>query len=370
VAANPVTPKRAKQPVSARDQFRARTNYTETKMENGGQVPRRYTGYAPIPFAAIAEIPRLSSGAACQQLLYVILALSVGRTVKDSAAPYHECTEPVKIADLVNLCCCEERQLQRELLGLAQRGVIRCERSGKGEYILTPLFRTWGALQDYKPGPTPEPAPDDDEPEQEDEAAKSPTVVKLTDKPVPVRAGGASRKIKVETGVSEIWCKSNVDIHFEAVIQSGCLLVNFIGPQFKAQTGNGLLKSKGLPDFPRHPRRVEHPRAAEVCGLFDPFLVKNRRRTLSGDGVCLEAACEAIADVPNDFLVKYVIDRAARPISGPRAALAICRDAAHDYQISKNPPPEKKKPGTLTQEDIDALIAAERAAAAAKRRRA
>ena len=291
MASSPAVPRSSKASVSARDRFCARTNY----------APKRYTGYAPIPFAAIADIPRLSSGAACQQLLYVILALSVGRTVKDAAAPFHDSTEPVKIADLVNLCACEERQLQRELLGLVQRGVIRLEKSGKGEYILTPLFRIWGNLQTYKPGPTPEPEPDDDEGDEPDEAAKQATVVKLTEKPVPVRAGGASRKIKVETGISEIWCKSNLDIHFEAVIQSGCLLVNFIGPQVKAQPGNGLLNQKEIQTGTRHARRVAHPRAAEVEKLFDPLLLTPKGgRSLSGDAICFQQACEALGDVDHD----------------------------------------------------------------------
>ena len=354
----PKSSKSSKAPVSARDRFRARTNY------NGA----RFKGFAPIPFAAIAEIPRLSSGAACQQLLYVILALSLGRTVMDAESPYHESTEPTKISDLVNLCACEDRQLQRELLGLVQRRVIRCEKSGKGSYILTPLFRTWGALQDYKPGPTAEPEPDEDEGQEPDEAAKAPTVVKLTDKPVPVRAGGASRKIKVDTGISEIWCKSNLDIHFEAVIQSGCLLVNFIGPQFKAQTGNGLLNQKGIQTGSRHARRVEHPRAAEVEAIFDPLLLHGPgARSLSGDEVCFQQACEIIASVPKDYLLQYVMVRAKREISSPKAAVAICKDAARDWLKSKNLPPAKRDPRNLTREDIDALIAQERAA---KRKRA
>ena len=300
-----------------------------------------------------------------------MLALSVGRTVKDAAAPFQESTEPVKIADLVNLCACEERQLQRELLGLVQRGVIRCEKSGKGEYILTPLFRIWGQLQTYKPGPTPEPGPDEDESGSEDEAAKQGTLVKLTEKPVPVRAGGASRKIKVETGISEIWCKSNVDIHFEAVIQSGCLLVNFIGPQFQAGAGNGSLNQKEIQTGTRHARRVEHPRAAEVERLFDPLLLAVRGgRSLSGDAACFREACEALGDTDHDFFVHYVQVRAKRDISTPKAAVAICRDVARDWEKSKNLPTPKRDPRNLTREDIDALIAADEARALAKRRRA
>ena len=357
----PKSSKSSKAPVSARDRFRARTNY------NGA----RFKGFAPIPFAAIAEIPRLSSGAACQQLLYVILALSLGRTVMDAESPYHESTEPTKISDLVNLCACEDRQLQRELLGLVQRRVIRCEKSGKGSYILTPLFRTWGALQDYKPGPTAEPEPDEDEGQEPDEAAKSPTCVKLTDKPVPVRAGGASRKIKVDTGISEIWCKSNLDIHFEAVIQSGCLLVNFIGPQFKAQAGNGLLNQKGIQTGSRHARRVEHPRAAEVAGLFDSFLLKSCQKSLSADESAWQAACEAIADVPNTFLVKSVVDRAARPISSPRAAVAICREIAANWQKVKNLPAVQQvpKPPSKEQQRAAQLVGSLKTYNEMKRRR-
>jgi hypothetical protein len=361
MASSPALPKSSKQ-ISARDRFRGRTNY----------APKRYTGYAPIPFAAIAEIPRLSSGAACQQLLYVILALSVGRTVKDAVAPFQESTEPTKISDLVNLCACEERQLQRELLGLVQRGVIQLQKAGKGEYILTPLFRIWGSLQDYKPGPTPEPEPDEDEGNEPDEAAKQATVVKLTEKPVPVRAGGASRKIKVDTGISEIWCKSNLDIHFEAVIQSGCLLVNFIGPQSKSQPGNGLLKQKEIQVGTRHTRRVEHPRAAEVERLFDELLMRGSGgrsgRSLSGDVVCFQQACEALGDVDHDYLVKYVVNRAQREISSPKAAVGICRDAARDWLKAKDLPPAKRNPRNVTREDMDAIIAEERAREAKRRR--
>jgi hypothetical protein len=260
----------------------------------------------------------------------------------------------------VNLCACEERQLQRELLGLVQRGVIQCEKTGKGEYILTPLFRLWGSLQDYKPGPTPEPGPEDVETEQPNEAAKQGTVVKLTEKPVAVRAGGASRKIKVETGISEIWCKSNLDIHFEAVIQSGCLLVNFIGPQFKAGVGNGLLNPKEIQTGTRHTRRVEHPRAAEVERLFDELLIRGSGgRSLSGDAVCFQQACEALGDVDHDYLVKYVVERASREIKSPKAAVAICRDVARDWQKAKNLPPAKRNPRNVTQEDMDAMIAEE-----------
>ena len=346
MAAN-LNPKTSKSELSARDRFRRRTNY-ETA---------RYTGWAPIPFAAIAEIPRLSSGAACQQLLYVILALSVGEPIKGNGQPFHESTPEIRLSDLVDLCYCDERTVQRELLALQQRGVIQVQKGGKkGFYILTPLFRTWASLGDYKPGPTIEPPPDDDEDEDEDEpaAAKQNTVTKLTDKPVPVRAGSSSRKIRVDCGISEIWCKSNLDIHFEAVVQSGCLLVNFIGPQFQRNTGNGSLKRNGLPDSPRHARRVEHPRAGELVKLFDDLLTHG---SLDGDPVCLSECCNAVGSIPHDDLIKYVIQRAEREIKSPKAAVCICRDALRDWERAKTRPPQKRDPRNITTEEYDTMIA-------------
>ena len=65
MAAN-LNPKTSKSELSARERFRRRTNY---------ETPR-YTGWAPIPFAAIAEIPRLSSGAAFRGSGYKSLTMA------------------------------------------------------------------------------------------------------------------------------------------------------------------------------------------------------------------------------------------------------------------------------------------------------
>jgi hypothetical protein len=359
VASSPAVPKSSK-PVSALDSLRARTNY----------APKRYSGYAPIPVAALAEIPRLSSGAACTHLLLMIFAHSVGERVKETEA-FQETTGDLTTAQLVEECHCDERTIQREILGLAQRKLITYTQRKKGIWRITLLFRNWASLPDYKPGPTLEPGVEETAAEDQDATAKAQTVTRLTDKPISVRAGGASRKLKIPVGVSDIWCKSNLDIHFEAVIQGGSLLVNFIGPQFKAQAGNGLLKQQGIQDNNRHTRRVEHPRAAEVERLFDPLMLGIRGgRSLSGDAICFQQACEALGDVDHDYLVHYVNVRAKRDISSPKAAVGICRDVARDWQKSKNLPPAKRAPKNLTREDIDALIAKEEADAAQKRRRA
>lgn len=338
-------------------------------MKRTNYDAHRLTGWAPIPFAALCEVPRISSGAACSHLLYMILSLCLGRSVKPNE-PYCEVTQSTHVLVLAHLCYCDERTVQRELLALAQRKIIRLEKGKfKGEYVIQPLFRTWNSIPDYKPGPTLEPAAEPDDVNEIEPAAKQPALIRLTDKPVPVRAGSNSRKIKVECGVSEIVFHSNIDIHCEAVVKEGSLQVNLIGQKLKGSElearSNGI-SNLGSPH--RHPR---HPRADEVERLFDELLIRGSGgRSLSGDAVCFQQACEALGDVDHDYLVKYVMVRAKREISSPKAAVGICRDAARDWQKSKNLSPAKKDPCNLTREDIDALIAKEEADAAQKRRRA
>jgi hypothetical protein len=356
MASLPATPKTSKAPISARDRLRARTNYG----------PRRFTGFAPVPLACFADIPRLSSGAACQQLLYLSLALSLGQRVQENQ-PFCEVTEERTTAEWAELCGCDERTFQREILGLAQRRVIEYKQRKKGVWEITPLFRTWDKLEDYKPGPTPEPEPEPEPDEDQDAAAKQATITRLTEKPVAVRAGGVSRKIKAECGISDIQVSSNLDIHFEAVVQGGSLHLKFIGPQFKAESGNGLQKTKGIQANGRHGRRILHPRAPEVAGLFDPFVYRSCQKTLSADESAWKECCELVSDVPNTLLVKQVVERAARPINSPRACIAICREIAANYEKSKNLPPAKRDPRNITQEDMDRMIAAERLRAKQRR---
>ena len=332
MASLPVRPKAS---ISARSRLRSRTNYG----------PKRFTGFAPIPLACFADVPRLSSGAACQQLLYLSLALSLGQRV-DPKQPFKETTTEHSTAEWAELCACDERTFQREILGLAQRRVIEYTQRKKGVWEITPLFRTWAKIEDYKPGPTPEPEPEPEPVEDEAAVKQATTITRLTEKPVPVRAGGSSRKIKADCGISDIVVSSNLDIHFEAVVQGGSLHLKFIGPQFKAQTGNGLLKQKGIEAKQRHGCRVDHPRAAELSALFDGLLLQVKGgHSLSGDPKCLMAACEALeslgGEVDHNHLVHYVMSRAKREISSPKAAVEICRDVARDWQKGKNLPSKK-----------------------------
>lgn len=328
MASLPVSPKASKlkpASVSARDALRRATNYG----------PRRFTGFAPIPIAAFAEIPRLSSGAACQQLLYLSLALSLGQMVEQNQ-PFKETTEERTTADWAELCGCDERTFQREVLGLAQRKVIDYKQRKKGVWQITPLFRSWDKLVDYKPGPTVEPETDD-EPAPEDPAAadKAGTITRLTEKPVSVRAGGSSKKIKADCGISDIVVSSNLDIHFEAVVQGGSLHLKFIGPQFKAIAGNDLLKAKGIQANQRHGCRVEHHRAEEIGGLFDDALERWTSRMLSNDPVALQKTCQAAGNVPNDVLVKGVIERASRRIASPSHCALIADQIRKDWETEQ-----------------------------------
>jgi hypothetical protein len=346
-------------PVSYLDQARAKTNY----------APRRFTGFIPLPLAASAEMRRLASGFAGLCLLQVIMEQTLGKRVKETE-PFCETTDDLSTAYLAEAARCDERTLQRELLGMAQRGIISYVKGRKGLWRITPLFRKWDSLPDYKPGPMVEPELDQaNEPEQP-EGEREQTVTRLTEKPVLVRAGSSSRKIKVPCGISEFYCKSNLDIHFEAVVQGGSLCFSFIGPQFQA-AGNDLLKAKGMQAKMRHGCRILHPRAVELSDLFDPLLLLNHGgRSLYGDFVCLKAACEAVGQVPHDYLVKLVIDRAARPIKSPKAAVAICKEIALNWERSKSLPPKKRDPRNVTQEDVERWRAEDKARIAAKRRQA
>lgn len=325
------------------------------KRTNYGR--HRLTGWAPIPFAASCEIPRISSGAACSHLLYMILSLSLGRSVEPNE-PYCEVTQSTHVLLLAHLCYCDERTVQRELLALAQRKIIRLEKGEfKGEYVIQPLFRTWDSIPDYKPGPTLEPAAEpDDEETGAQPSAKQQTTIRLTEKPVPVRAGSNSRKIKVECGVSEIVFHSNIDIHCEAVVKEGSLQVNLIGQKWKGSALDERSNRINNLDSPsRHPR---HPRAVEVEKLFDELLLRGSGgRSLSGDAICFQQACEALGDVDHDYLVKYVIERASREIKSPKAAVAICRDVARDWQKVKNlPAAQRIKPISKEQERASRLV--------------
>lgn len=365
----------SKKTVSAREKWRGKTNYKS----------KRFSGYAPISFAMVAEIGRLTAGKSTQ-LVYVILTASLGQIVKPTEE-FNERACDLRTSDLAELCACDDRTIQRELGDLARRKIILWDQSKKGLNNVTPLFRSWCSLPDYKPAPILEPAPDsEDEPVLEDPAQNTKVTTQVTKRPVYVPAGKKSRSFPVDCGVSALQFDVRaLDADCSAVVKDGVLLVT-LEPRWDASRGvEGLKQTKGIEEKPRHgcrgeqangaksSRRTEsetarvcHPRADELSSLFDPFLLKSCGKSLSGDLLMLQQACEAIQEVPHDYLVKCVVDRAARPISGPRAAMLICKEISHNWKRAKDLPPAQRD---LTAEDIAAMVDRDRKALAEKRRK-
>jgi hypothetical protein len=396
-------PLQSKPPVSVRDKWRSKTNYKA----------KRLTGYAPISFAMVAEVGRLSAGKATQ-LLYVILSASLGRIVRPDE-PFKENAENLKTSELSELCGCDERTIQRELTDLKRRSLIAWEQSKKGWNNITPLFRSWASLPDYKAGPVEEPEPEAEQPAENDPAKAAGERTVLTAKPVRCAPGRPSKPIKVPCGIVTLQFLDDIASEFSAVVEpGGALLVSrrtwkasdgVVGlPNSVKQTkemdavprqgcrgngnsqeriegekriegeqvtggqsspgGRGSQSRQGIPPVQKQARQPQpditsyHPRSKELADLFDPFLLKSCGKSLSGDHTALLAACEAIQDTDHDFVVKCVVDRAARPISGPRAAVAICKEIAHNWKKAKDLPAAKKLP---TREEYLAIAAKERA---------
>lgn len=351
--------------MDVRVRWRSRTNYDSPKLD----------GYAPLHFAAVLDIGRLTAGKATQ-IMYVLWAATLGEHKK--GAGYHETSPEITTAEIAKLSTCDERTVQRELADLKRRLVIEWEQPKKGINVVKLLFRSWVSLPDYQPGPLVEPKAEeiavDETLEQAEERQASRTV--LTRKPVFGSAGKPTKPIKVECGVESLQFQSDLDAKWSAVVQGGVLLVSL--EKWESRSGvKGLVGNKG--DTGKDPTRVshlgksisnaetvafgsrtgrtverdtesaanrgpaldarrrtgspavEHPRAEELTKLFDPLLLRFHK-TLSGDSQSLQLACEAITKVHHDFLVKAVIERAARPIQSPRAAVKICEEVAHNWE--------------------------------------
>lgn len=384
------SPKSPRKPISVRDKWRQKTNYKS----------KRFTGFAPISFAMVAEVGRLTTGKTTQ-LLYVILTAALGQMV-GATEEFNERACDLRTVDLAELTGCDQHSTTRDLGELARRKVILWDQPKKGVNNVTPLFRSWASLPDYTAGPVAEPKED----KSEDKAKSQGEITNLTSKPVYVGAGKTSRPIKVACEVESIsFNMQALDGHFSAVLQGGRLLVT-AEPKWKSSDGvSGLVKQKEIAEKPRQGCRifedskkrtegekrieseqlaggqssqkgagvqskgtspVQHPRSEELSSLFDPLLLKSCNKSLSADHVALLGACEAIADTPHDFLVKVVIERASRAISSPRAAVAIVREVAANWQKVKDMPASAKP---ITREEMDAMVAKDRAARLAKQRR-
>lgn len=339
--------KPSSKPVSVRDKWRGKTNYK----------PPRFTGFAPISFAMVAEVGRLTCGKATQ-LLYVSLTASLGQIVKKDQ-PFKETSAEHRTCDLAELCACDERTIQRELGDLKQRKVILWEQPKKGVNVITPLFRSWEKLPDYKPAPVIEPKLEsEDEPEATDPAQADKQTTYLTKSPVRVAAGKKSKAYKVECGVSALqFDVRQLDADCSAMVKDGVLLVT-LEPRWDGKSLAGsALQQKGIEEKPRQGcrispnetegaeqkterrtkdevARVNHPRAEELSSLFDPLIHRWCGKTLSGDPQALLQACNAIGATPHDVLVKAGVERARKQLT-PLHTVSLCREIAHNWEKGK-----------------------------------
>jgi hypothetical protein len=350
---------------------------------------KRFTGFAAIPMAAAIECRRLTSPSG-SRVLQAIMEECFGRRVPKDA-PFLEETEPITMARLAELAVLEERTCQREFKAMWDADIIDVEEVKKGLYIVRPLVRTWKDLPSYSAGPVEEPKVEEGAPAEDEAAERGNTRTVVTKKPVTVRAGEKSKPWPVECGVSaaEFEAKGQLDCIFTAVVQNGVIRCT-VEPKWNAKNGvtapyiqNDLEESsrhgchqkyegtsgtsqqskqrtKGEDDNgastrqstrPARSYECDHPRAEELAAIFDPLLLKSCGKSLSGDISCLQSACEAIGVTDHDFLVKAASDRGARPISSPKAVVAICKEIAGNFLRKGNlpanfdPPAEKLTKG-------------------------
>lgn len=329
-------------PQSCRERCRASSDYETEK------------GYAPFFHAFLADWGRLSSGHVSDMLFMTSLSKGPGRSVK-KGEPRPSSTLPIAVSDLAELCNCDERSVQRELAGWNTRKVARVIPEGKGLVSIELLYRTWETLPDYKNVvsiETGEPEPEDTAIDEEKVKA---TRIELTKSPLACKAGVRSKGVKVDCGVKTFHLvnSSVVDLSITAMVQAGDLVITTKVPDEwlqeaakRASLSNGI---NHLDSPPRHPcgtppanegrpnppqKRVDHPRAAELVKLFDPILAKSASRLLSGDTQALLAACEAVADCEHNFLVKFAIQRAERPVKSPLHVKTICSEALSSWKAS------------------------------------
>jgi hypothetical protein len=313
----------------------------------------RETGYSPLFHAFFADIPRLSSGNSCTVLLLTLWAKSAGRGApKGQKRP--EWTQELAVEDLAQICRCDVRTVERELVAIEKRGLGEVRRPGKGTVECRLKYREWESLPDYKTPVIEMPAAED-VPESLDEADEAkPGNQRVTGKkPVRVAGGATTKALPVNCGVKTFRYRAEgpVDLDITAVIKAGELVVTSALPASWLEKLENLKSTSS--DFndldcpPRHGRRgevantgrksagVSHPRAGELTQLFDPFLAKYASVLLSMDSASLLKACEAVQDCDHDYLVKFAVQRAASPIRKPSHVPLICHEAYTSWKASK-----------------------------------
>src|SRR5207245_188917 len=149
----------------------------------------------------LADIPRLTSGNSCTILLMTIWAKSAGRGAK-KGDKRPEWTQELVIEDLAQICRCDVRTIERELVALEKRGMGEVKRPGKGTVECRLKYREWEALPDYKSAVIELPASDDVVSDLDEADELKPGNQRVTGKkPVRVAAGAVTKPLAVNCGV-------------------------------------------------------------------------------------------------------------------------------------------------------------------------
>ena len=366
--------KERKAAATSLEKLRARTDYDKGE------------GWSALPHAAFVDLLKLSSGEVCLKFIWAInIALSSGsaRTPKEAWDSWTEFRSTQEWADAT---ASNVRDIQRQLAEMQERGMIGVKqvKNGTVKYSISLLYRKWGKLESYAIWKRRQVAAIDESladetPDDEAPAAISKDAV-VVSKPKRIAPGRASKAAKVNGGVSEfvIQNDSTCAVDCSSVLQSGRLVAIIKASaqatgELKAKTQcspevtsvkgedkgkaerhacRALPANEGIPNTPTNEgSTISHPRAAELIKLFDPILAKSASWLLSGDSASLKAACEAVADCDHDFLVKFGVQRAERPVKSPLHVKTICAEALASWKASK----VLTGAGLPTKEQIDAM---------------
>ena len=320
------------------DSLRARSDY------------QRMTGYVPWFVAWLADLPRLVPGGSCWALIFAVLTESLGRP-RDKGEPMPEWTKDLDKDWLAMVCRTDKRTVDRDLAYLESSGMAQVRHTIRGAVSIRLMFRDWPTLPDYQPQERAGSSGGSAEPKETVELVKAPRRVK---------AGEYSEAVKIPCAVSSFRFQAGgaVDLAFTAVVKNGQFTVSTCEVLAQGETkakhsnvSNDLtspsrhsgLETKSFKGEEKAKWRTtgEHPRAAELAKLFDPILLKSCGRSLSADQVAFDQALNALGDLPHDFLVKAVIQRAERPISSPKVCASILKEALANWRKGEALPDRK-----------------------------
>lgn len=362
------------------DQYGRDPNSPAEKLRRRTDYEKR-SGWVPLPFAFLADLPRLTSGQACSMLILMIHADAQGRRRYPNEPP-PDWTNAHSLEYWASLCRCDIRTVQRERDQMKARGMVEFTVDTKRRTAFRLLYREWQAIPDYSEWiKTHSPV----EPKAEAPAVETELKFRAT-----VQHGSHSKPFRLGSPVQsfQLENRGKLDFKFEALVKAGVLVLaaseiakRIKGEEHGEEKANTQDESMSYKERERHGRHStfassspeisvtrrtqgEHPRAAELSSLFDPLLLRSCNRSLSADTVALECACNAVGDIDHDFLVKWIIERAERPIRSPKHCGTMLKECRKNWEKVKNLPAAQRIPPQsvkkLSYADRLDVVAAER----------